>query len=68
MNFFQIFKFGTEIIEILQTYCYITKFLHELLLSNILLEFLKSFSIFLGNISSIYKSFEFIHQDTGPLT
>ena len=30
MNFFQIFKFGTEIIEILQTCCYITKFFHEI--------------------------------------
>ena len=32
MNFFQIFKFGTEIIEILQPCCYITKFLHEIAL------------------------------------
>ena len=29
MNFFQIFQFGTEIIEILQNCSYITKFLHE---------------------------------------
>ena len=27
---FQIFKFGTEITEILQNCCYITKFLHEI--------------------------------------
>ena len=32
MNFFQIFKLGTEIIEILQNCCYITKFLHEIAL------------------------------------
>ena len=37
------------------------------LLSNIYLEFLKSFSHTLGNISSIYKSFELIHRDTVPL-
>ena len=31
MNFFQIFKFGTEIIAILQNFRYITsKFLHEI--------------------------------------
>ena len=30
INFFQIFKIGTEIIEILQTCCFITKFLHEI--------------------------------------
>ena len=30
MNFFQIFKFGTEIMEILHNCCYITKFLHEI--------------------------------------
>ena len=30
MNFFQIFKFGTEIILILQTCCYITTFLLEI--------------------------------------
>ena len=30
MNVFQIFKFGTEIIEILQNCSYITKFLHEI--------------------------------------
>ena len=30
INFFQIFKFGTEIIEILQNCCYITKFLHKI--------------------------------------
>ena len=30
MNFCQIFKFGMEIIEILQTCCYITKSLHEI--------------------------------------
>ena len=30
MKVFQMFKFGMEIIEILQTCCYITKFLHEI--------------------------------------
>ena len=30
MNFFQIFKFGMEIMEILQSCCYITKFLQEI--------------------------------------
>ena len=30
MNFFQIVKFDMEIIEILQKFCYITKFLHEI--------------------------------------
>ena len=30
MNFFQIFKFGMEIIEISQNCCYVTKFLHEI--------------------------------------
>ena len=34
MNFFQIFKFGMEIIEILQTCCYVIKFFHEIV-SNI---------------------------------
>ena len=38
------------------------------LLSNIYLEFLKSFFfINLGKISSIYLSFELIHRDTVPL-
>ena len=30
MNLFQIFKFGTEIIEILQNCCYIAKSPHEI--------------------------------------
>ena len=30
MNFFQIFKFGMEIIEILQNCCYFANFLHEI--------------------------------------
>ena len=30
MNFFQIFKFGSEAIEILQNCRYITNFLHEI--------------------------------------
>ena len=30
MNFFQMFKFVTEIIESLQNCCYISKFLHEI--------------------------------------
>ena len=30
MNFLQIFKFGTEIVEILQNCCYFTKFLYEI--------------------------------------
>ena len=30
MNFLQIFKFGTEIVEILQNCCYFTEFLYEI--------------------------------------
>ena len=35
MNFFKIFKFGTEIIEILQNCCYITKFLYEIAFQHV---------------------------------
>ena len=63
MNVVQIFKFGFEIFEILQ---------HEIPSGNCFLpfwlRFLSCYSINLGNISSIYKSFEQIHRDAAPLS
>ena len=59
-----------EIIEILRKCCCNMKFLPEIAfyhLVSAIKSFLSCYSVNLGNISSIYKSFEQIHHDTAPL-
>ena len=65
MNVFQIFNFGSAILDILHKCCCNTRFLQYLSRKSFIS---CSSSIILGSISSTYESFEEIHIYTDPLT